>query len=1527
MAGRSEESDERTVGTTVVISLDQVPDLHPIMDNNGDSWTPTTTHEPLIEAFTITFITTATTAATTPTPPSAAVAEVITTTTTTTSMAPTSQSIDSSPPLHPLEQQPLTNTHSHLQAFPSLPMPPPQAKHLSSFTPTTCSSPSLSPTLQITIENATHPLVNNGNTTTTTLDTSGTPASNTSFTTSNNNSSTLYTNNNTNTASNTVTDNYTEPKTNPTNNNNNTINSSSNSSSNVSRHASSPSSSTTASDKSTKNVSPSVRKISTMTSGGKTLGFLGSLSPKSSKYKISNKKSTALLDSSRPPSPAPPSPHTNTTPPTTTPLATPLLPSHSPITLTFAQPEEASTPTSQRLQSAVSFNMASPSRKLSMDQPDSSWPGQQFHQQLQQHEPQQESSDSAKDKYDKKRAKDKDRHHSHFGQRLSKAIGLSSSSSKNQHQQRIRQLSVDSLSTVDAAPYPTSGTTSATDDSPQMQQSQPPQAQRQTGKLAQGKEKEEKEKEKEKKGGIMNHFLHRPRILSPNDRIKPKESIQSSAGDATGVGGSMAALGESQINSFKFPDAPFAQSATNSDISLDSESHRRDGANGSGSVGGEDNDMATLRRFQSRHRQDRGSSSSGRFLADNLTAQSFRRRPSLIVDLMPPPSMRQHRQQHPLPPSIADMVESAQELHPHHQPGDMERLNLYNHLGLQEIHYSTGTGEEPSELMIRQLYGCGSSPRKSHSSTFLLPGHVGSSSDTNSMGVSEHHGLRRASSPGTNLSQLNASITSNSSTLGAMATSSITPSKSTSSRLGKLGRFKFPSLSIASIHRHKQSSLNGSSSSIQSSSDEQHHAMMLANFNNKRRSSLSIPFKSSMFESSVTVPPPSPASHIHVSDSASTFASVNTVGMTTLGPSTVGSSSNHSSISSSYHALDTAAAGGSMVDSKKPRQSLAAFLEEQAHHPHHSSTSGLNNLPSTTSVALPSQQQQIHRPVLSSNDEAAGNQQQQEQLQQKQAHRHQRQQSRSLGKSFTGSEKFTANTASATGSISGSSGSGSSTSSQHHHGLSLGFRSGFLRRSSRRTVSASHISSRNIFAQDSAAASHQEAATLAYQDLMEPQVREGSEGGGKGDGVEVEAPPRQFKSDRDILSAALLHDLAVADNQETHGGRDSSDGGEGTGDLGPDDLPSVESNGSVVGQYLFGDELKNLSFGGDSTLVKVDSAVDTTGAAIFETESGLKTVPANAVSGEALAVAPGTIPTTLAASPASATMTAADPDKALLSKLLSGKKKSGSFLLSARDSTLSTQTLPTSTTTPNVVSTSPTHLYTTDSKPTSGSIMIPRDRKLTLGSKIIHNTKQQETSTTLTPPTFIPRSPAVVAAYRKFPGSPGCSPSLPSSYSTHPPILSPQVATAGTPTKAKFSILGTSANPSSGFSYLQSRPSLSLSMASSASSSKNNGVGPSSISPLAPSAPYMPHHSSSTPLPGKSSNSHGNSGSPTPHLEPRSAVVDYRPAIHYKRQRSMSLQDADLLTADQFIALMPDDATTKRRFSSEETVSCPFGLT
>ncbi|KAF9148662.1 Rap/ran-GAP protein [Linnemannia schmuckeri] len=1469
------------------------------MDNNSNSWTPTAAHEPLIEACTITFTTTATTATTTPAPSSAAVAEVITTTTTTaTAMATTS-----SPSLHPLEQLPIIKTHTHTKPSSSLLMSPTQANNLSSFPSTTYSLPPLSTSLQTATENATLPLVNNSNTIITSLDTSGTPASNTPFTTTNNNSSTLHTNNNTNTASNTVTNNYTEPKTNPINNSNN--NSSSSSSSNISRHASSPSSSTTASDKSTKNVSPSVRNISTMTSGGKTIGFFGSLSPKSSKYKISSKKATTPIDSSRPPSPVSPSPHSSSTSPTTL-FVPPLPPSRSPVSPAFAQSGEAATPTSQRLQSADSSNTSSPSGKLSMDQPDSSRPSQLLHRQLPQREPQQEPLDSSKDKNDKKRAKDKDRHHSHFGQRFSKAIGLTSSSSKNQQQQRLRQLSVDSLSVIDAAPHPTSETAIASVGSPHQQQQQPQQAQRQTGKLT-------SEKEKEKKGGIMNHFLHRPRILSSSDGIKSKGTTRSSAGGAARVGGSMVALSGSQTNSFKFLDGPFAQSATSSDVSLDSEPHRGDGADGSKFAAGEDSDIAAMRKFQSRHRQDRGSSSSGKSLVDTLTAHNFRRRPSLIVDLMPLPSMQQPRHQQPLPSSIADMVESAQKLHPHYQPGDMERLNLYNHLGLQEIHYSTRTGEEPSEQMIRQLYGSGSAPRKSHSTTLLLPGHAGYSGGTNRMGALEHHGLRRASSPGTNLLSLNTSISANTSSPAAMTASSVTPSKSTSSRLGKLGRFKFPSLSIASIHRHKQSSLNGSSSSIQSTPDEQHYAMMLTNLNNKRRSSLSISFNSPMFESTATVLPPSPASHIHVSDSASTFASVNTVGMTTLGPSTVGSSSNHSSISSSYNVLDTAAVGGSIGDSKKPRQSLTAFLEEQAHHPHHSSTNGMNILPLTTSGTSPAQQQQsqIQRPVASNNDVATGfqQQQQQQQHQPRQPHGHPQQQCRSLGKSFTGSGKFNTNTASVTGTSSASSassGSDNSGSSQQHQGISLGFQSGLLRRSSRRTVSASHISSKNIFATDPATTSHQEAAALAYQDLIESQVRGGPGGGGSSDGVEVKSPIRHFKSDRDIRATALSHGLVTADTQEAHEGRNSSDSGEGIGDSGPDEMPSVESAGSVVGQYLFGDELKNLSFGDrDPTLVKADSAVDTTGAALCETRSRVKTIPANTVSDDVLVVAPVTIPVILATSPASTTMTSANPDKALLSKLLSGKKKSDSFLPSAKDSTLSN--IPTS-----AISTPPTHLYTTDSKPTPGSIMISRDRNLILGSKVTPNSKQQETSTTPTPPTLIPRSPAAVAASRKFPGSPEYSSSSPSSYSTHPPNLSSQMPTSGTPTKSKFSILGTSATPSSGFSYLQSRPSLSLTMSSSATPSKSHGVGPASISA---SSSYMPHHSSSTPLPGKCSN-----GSPTPHLEPRSAVVDYRPAIHYKRQRSMSLQDADLLTADQFIALMPDDTPTKRRFSSEETL-------
>ncbi|KAG0373293.1 Rap/ran-GAP protein [Mortierella sp. AD032] len=976
-----------------------------------------------------------------------------------------------------------------------------------------------------------------------------------------------------------------------------------------------------------------------------------------------------------------------------------------------------------------------------MDLPDSPRPGQRFHQHQQQlqQEQHQQPHDTSKDK---KRTKDKDRPHSHFGQRLSKAIGLSSSSSKNHHQQqqqrqqqRLRQLSVDSLSTIDAAPPPTIAKAS---EAPQQQSQQ---AQRQTGKPTL-----EKEKEKEKRGGIMNHFLHRPRILSPSDGLKSKVLPHMTAGSATGAG--MPSITGNRINSFKTPDASFAQSATNSDISLDSEAaHRRDsvgnGADGSGSATGEDSDTGALRKFQSRHRQDRGSSNSGKSLVDTLTVHNFRRRPSLIVDLMPLSSSYQHHHQQlyqkvqPLPPSMADMVESTLEVHhPHHHPGDMERLDLYSHLGLQEMHYNTGTGEEPSEKMIRQLYGNAVALRKDHSSTSFL------SSPSGFGAIDPRDHPRRASTPGVNLSEAHSSITSNASIFAATMASPGPLTKSTSTRFGKLGRFN------------------------------------------------------------------------------------------------VASSSSH---------------------------------QQQQH-----------------------QQLQIQRPLLNNQDVVVP-------IDQQRHNGHPRQQSRSLGKSFIGPENLNANMprSSSSGTSNGSS------SGQQHHGIGLSFRSGLLRRSSRRTVSASHISSKNIFDLDTASSSHQEAAAQAYQDLMGPQAQ-GGEDGGYGE-AEGSSPISQF-SERNMLSAALIEGLAAVDAIETHTGKPE---GEAAGDSGAEGLPSGKSTGSIVGQYLFGDDFKNLAFGerDSASLVKVDSTVDTTTAAVQPAILAKLTEPTG--------------------SPSLTTKVKVDQDKALLSKLLGAKKKSDSFLPSANDSTLSTlstrnssSSLASATATAIAPASSPTHLYMTDSKAAAGPMIVPRDRKLTLGSKATSHSKQQqqETPTTPTPPAFIPRSPAAVAASRKYPGDPGLnSPSPPSYSSSHSPISATPIPTPGvTPTKSKFSILGPSATSGTGFSYLQNRPSLSLTMTSSSStlSSSHHGLGSSSSS----TSPYIPHHSSSVPLPGKSS--HGSIGGSTiPHLEPRSAVVDYRPAIHYKRQRSMSLQDADLLTADQFIALMPDDAPTKRRFSSEETVS------
>ncbi|KAF9390956.1 Rap1 GTPase-activating protein 2 [Podila verticillata] len=92
------------------------------------------------------------------------------------------------------------------------------------------------------------------------------------------------------------------------------------------------------------------------------------------------------------------------------------------------------------------------------------------------------------------------------------------------------------------------------------------------------------------------------------------------------------------------------------------------------------------------------------------------------------------------------------------------------------------------------------------------------------------------------------------------------------------------------------------------------------------------------------------------------------------------------------------------------------------------------------------------------------------------------------------------------------------------------------------------------------------------------------------------------------------------------------------------------------------------------------------------------------------------------------------------------------------------------------------------------------------------------------------------------------------------------------------------------------------------------------VSPQRPSSP--PNDRQSTSSSNSSSLKYSSKQRPQiPNLEPRSAVAEYTSScssIVYKKQRSMSLQDADLLTADQFIALMPDDIAAKRRFSSEE---------
>ncbi|KAF9178834.1 Rap/ran-GAP protein [Haplosporangium sp. Z 767] len=657
------------------------------------------------------------------------------------------------------------------------------------------------------------------------------------------------------------------------------------------------------------------------------------------------------------------------------------------------------------------------------------------------------------------------------------------------------------------------------------------------------------------------------------------------------------------------------------------------------------------------------------------------------------------------PDNFPDIMETSQEPHPlDHDEKKPEmlsgaihkRLDVDNHLGVQDL----------IVYMNRQLPDIPSNPKDASSTTVVANSeHDGAHPDIHSQLVPKNIDISTSSS----------SIASQAST-PTSATNSISDTKSRpSSRLGKLGRFKLPSLSLGNIHRNSKHN---------SSSFEQD---LTATINNSKGASIS---------TSLTMPALHPSSKhsssfVQGSGSVSTLASANTMGMvTTLGPSTPGSSS-HSSISSNHSVLNV---NMKSTTNRKTRLALSAFPDDQSHLPHHSPTmlstdmSEINMVSGTVSSLAP-------QSILISR-----------QYSEKQPQRHS---IKNVGKVFFGSERFT-----------------SSTSSNHGqgNGHNDGFKSGLLKRTSRRTVSASHISSKSIFEADGSKTADVGSSNQYEQESGTPIP------GRVATSLELETGEiRVMEEDQALVN---------------------------------------EEGDEIVGKYLFGNELRHMSFG------QADPKQGS-GRKTFELGSGSCSHKTKGSK-----TSPSTMATPSKFPPPARSRLTVDPD--------------------SQDET----TTPAAT--------------------------------VSSASKVLDQTSFSESSQTMSAITSVskpkPLSPAAVMALatknaRKHEVTPSHS------LSSTPPRTVPlsSLTPVASAVKSKFSFMGGSqSNMPSTFTS---------SVAASTTTTLRN-----------PSVPQ---------------------------LEPKNPVTDYTPIINYKRQRSMSLQDADLLAADQFIALMQDDSSPKRRFSSE----------
>ncbi|KAF9113212.1 Rap1 GTPase-activating protein 2 [Mortierella sp. AM989] len=968
--------------------------------------------------------------------------------------------------------------------------------------------------------------------------------------------------------------------------------------------------------------------------GSKSFGFFGSLSPKNSKQRLSkrNKKESS---------------------------------SASPSSTAIMDTEALSPSAGSKLISSehnannTSQTIASPSRAVE------SKDGQQ----------QCRSSDN-------RRHKDKENQHQHLGQRISKAIGLTSSSSKGQ--QRGRRESDDSLSATDHSSNP--------DESHQQREVTNP--------------------DKDKKGGLVSQFF-RHRVLSATDLSLPRSHSSSPASqkvDERRVGGPPQ-ISSIQNNHLTIPPQPppSAISTMNSDA-------------GAHSVKNEKNWQTT----PGRNGFGYGGGGSGKSVA-NPSFFKYRRS-SLQIQI-----------QESFPQSIADIMESSREVHPHHSPSNYERQDLCNRLGLQEIHHRVAGSDGPIESMNNHMYSVLARRRGSYT--------PGLTTDTRIHILSQNN----------NLSASNSSIDS-----GASATSPVTSTKPPS-RLARLTRFKFPSLSVGSMHKNKSSTALSSVSSMREPT-----------LNNIRRGSLPALMISSHLESFARKPP-----IVHVPGPAS----VNTTGAVTLVGIKPGSNT-HISISSKQQDPGLNSVG----DGKKSKQSLSGFMQDQSHYPHHSSTAISKMSPAST---ISSFSHLNHRQINGSHDTGNCNTLPQH--------------IRSSSKTNFGSERFTSST-------SGSHDREQGQQKLEGNGFGNGIRSSTPKRASRRTVSASHISSDSIFA------------------ACEPENTEGVESKNL---ASLQSPVKQVRSEWNMQSAALLR--TENDNEMTSLVR------------------KTNSEAGSVGQYLFGNELKNMTFG-DADVNKSATKADATEEDSPTALSQPMEAPPSSNAGSAQSY-----PIHDAAETPLKTKKSSSSIKRSSVAALSSFVSSGTFVQHA----------------------SP-HPYDPIAN-TASSQAVAKDHML---------------------------------AARISPVVPGDSTPVPNSGR---PLLSSANVNAKIERHAGLSQYTFPPRPTTPAASAQlSKSKLSSLLPGRQSFSHNNSSGSVAITSalnLAASPGAKASMKSTTyPAPRTSLSRNPN----IPHLEPRSAVADYTPIIHYKRQRSMSLQDADLLTADQFIALMPDDLPSKRRFSSEE---------